>query len=341
MTSPLRTFLSVCAAACVVSFAAPALAADPAAEAVFDEGLKAYEAGDHATACPKLETAVKLTKGEGLGGTLLLAECWEKVGRTASAWGLYRTVAARAAATKQEERRTKAQAGEQRLVPLLHRVELVVAPQVASIAGVVIERGGEPVPREAWGVALPVDPGPLLVRATAPGHAPFDTRVEVPRTPGGTKVAIDALQPFAGGASAVPPPPLTGQPSTPPPATDDGGGLGGLGVAGLVLGGVGAATMAVSVVLGVVAEGQWAEAHGPSCSGNVCTDPADVEAVNDTRSLAHVGTGVFIAGAVVAAAGGTMLVIDLAGGSNRDAAGVPSPLRLGVGPGGVSAEGAF
>jgi hypothetical protein len=316
----------------------PASAADPTAEAVFDEGLKAFEAGDYATACPKLETAVKLTKGEGLGGMLLLAECWERQGRTASAWGLYRTAAARASATKQDERRAKAEAGEQRLAALLHRVEIVVAPDVASIQGLEVRRGEEPVPREAWGIALPVDPGAVVVRATAPGRAPFERTVEVPATTGSTKIAIDALAPAAP-ASGEAAPAARVDPATPPPGERSGGGLGGLGVAGLVIGGAGILAMGGSVLIAAVAKGQWSDASA-ACPGGVCTDQADVDAVDDARSLAGVGTGVFIAGAVLAAAGGTMFVVDIASGDAPTAQAAPS-LRVGVRGAGVVAGGSF
>jgi hypothetical protein len=338
MKLPPRSLAAACLCAALLLPNA-ASAADPAAEAVFDEGLKAFEAGDYATACPKLETAVKLTKGEGLGGTLLLAECWERQGRTASAWGLYRTVAARAAAQKQDERRAKAEAGEQRMAALLHRVEIVVAPDVAAIAGVEIRRGEELVPREAWGVALPVDPGAVVVRATAPGRTPFERTVEVPATSGATKIPIDTMAPAAAGAAptkpADPAPPAT----PPPPQERSGGGLGGLGIAGLVIGGTGVLAMGGSVILAAVAKGQWSDAAA-ACPNAVCSDAADVEAVDDARSLAGVGTAVFIGGAVLAAAGGTMLVIDLASG-DAPTARSPRRVRVGVGGGGLVATGSF
>src|SRR5687768_17107097 len=59
------------------------------AELLFREGSDRLDQGAAAEACPKLQAAVDLTKGEALGGKLVLARCYEKLGRTATAWGLY------------------------------------------------------------------------------------------------------------------------------------------------------------------------------------------------------------------------------------------------------------
>ena len=36
-----------------------------------------------------------------------------------------------------------------------------------------MKRNGEAVDASAWGVAIPVDPGPQRIEATAPGRAPW------------------------------------------------------------------------------------------------------------------------------------------------------------------------
>lgn len=73
------------AAAAVMSIGSPASAQDTTAEAVFEEGVKLFESGNYEAACPKLKSAVTLSSSEALGGRLLLAECYEKLGRWASA----------------------------------------------------------------------------------------------------------------------------------------------------------------------------------------------------------------------------------------------------------------
>ena len=134
-------------------------AAQPAAEAVFEEGLRQFEAGQFAEACPRLEAAVTMTNRTAVGGMLLLAQCWEKIGRLASAWSLFREVAAMATQAGQEDRRQEAADGEARLAPRLHRIALNVSPELAAVPGLRILHEGVVVPREAWGVPFPADPG--------------------------------------------------------------------------------------------------------------------------------------------------------------------------------------
>src|SRR3954465_9465866 len=59
-----------------------------AAEALFNQGRDLMTAGKFVEACPKFEASQQLDPG--LGTMLNLAECYEKTGRTASAWAEYR-----------------------------------------------------------------------------------------------------------------------------------------------------------------------------------------------------------------------------------------------------------
>src|SRR5580698_3214939 len=62
------------------------------ARTLFDDGVRLFKAGDFPAACSKLGASYHLFAGIGTRGKL--AECYEKVGRTASAWAMYREVAA-------------------------------------------------------------------------------------------------------------------------------------------------------------------------------------------------------------------------------------------------------
>src|SRR5271156_1769624 len=78
--------------------APPASATDKvAAEALFEEGRRLVAAGSFADACPKFADSERLDPS---GGALLnLASCYEKLGRSATAWVTYREAASAASAT--------------------------------------------------------------------------------------------------------------------------------------------------------------------------------------------------------------------------------------------------
>src|SRR5690606_6369061 len=57
------------------------------AQALFDEGIHLFNLGRYEDACPKFEASLALVAGVGTRGKL--AECYEKLGRTASAWRIY------------------------------------------------------------------------------------------------------------------------------------------------------------------------------------------------------------------------------------------------------------
>src|SRR5262245_34306285 len=76
---------------------------DPAAaQALFDEALKLMKKGRHAEACPKLTESQRLDPG--VGTQFHLADCFENVGRVASAWALFLEVESVAKASSQPDR---------------------------------------------------------------------------------------------------------------------------------------------------------------------------------------------------------------------------------------------
>lgn len=83
----------VCSAMLLAAAIAPAAAAQAGggdkavAQALFTEALKLMKSGAHAEACPKLEKSQELDPG--MGTQFRLAECYEGVGRIASAWALF------------------------------------------------------------------------------------------------------------------------------------------------------------------------------------------------------------------------------------------------------------
>src|SRR3954466_14533076 len=117
--------IAVMIATCHLLSAGPAGAQNAsdkaAAESLFDEGKKLASEHKYAEACPKFSESLRLDSG--VGTMLYLADCYEKVGQTASAWGQFREAAA--IAKRQNDAREKiARERAARLEPKLSRLSI-------------------------------------------------------------------------------------------------------------------------------------------------------------------------------------------------------------------------
>lgn len=273
----------------------PDATSEAQAEAVFDDALKAFEAGRYEEACPKFASAIALTKGEGLGGKLILASCYEKVSRHASAWALYREVAAKAEQSGQADRRSQAFEGATRVEKHLHYVELRLSLAAQATEGLAISIGGRLIPKDAWSTPLPVDPGDTTVVIEAPGHDALRVPFEVPGGPGKSPLSIDA-------------PPKSRPVANVAPGDD---GLGVVGITGIVLGAVGGVGMAAGIGVGFAAKSSWSDAVERDC---IDADPArcrTTEGIDDARFDGDAASVTFGVGAGLAVAGVVLVIIDL------------------------------
>jgi len=150
-----------------------------AAETMFREGRRLMIAGEYAEACPKFLASQNLDPG--VGTLLNLGDCYAKNGQTASAWAQFIEAASEAHRLGDTRRQEAAQARATELEVRLVRLTIVVPP-AADVAGLEIKRDGTRVDRALWGAALPVDPGKLVIEATAPGKKKWT--VTVPRKDG-------------------------------------------------------------------------------------------------------------------------------------------------------------
>lgn len=196
------TAVAVSLAAATAAFAQPSAEKAAAAQVLFDEGMKLMASGQFAAACPKLKSAQKLDPG--MATQFRLAECYEKLGATASAWVLYIEVANAAKAANSRDREAFARKRAQALEPRLSRMTITVAPALSELAGLTIKRDGILVEKPLWGTAVPVDPGEHFVTAQAPGKKPWEAKGMIERDATALNVAIPALDdlPKAVGASA-------------------------------------------------------------------------------------------------------------------------------------------
>jgi hypothetical protein len=206
------------------------------AEALFNEAKELRDAGRFAEACPKFAESRRL--GPGIGVTLHLADCYEKVGKTQSAWTEFRN-AEKLAREREDKRADVASARAQALEPRLNRLTLVV-PVAAGQAGPEVIFDGSALPPDHLNVAEPVDPGDHEVKITSPGRATRALIVHVDPSILSTTIPIGDAE-----ATPAPPPPspiasgTTAVPVGDPGATRRWVGVG-LIVAGAASAGVGA-----------------------------------------------------------------------------------------------------
>src|SRR3954471_682897 len=213
-TSAIRGAALACAWMFLQGTAQGQAARDPAgAEKLFTEARKLLDAGKFAEACQRLADSQKLDPG--VGTLLNLAQCYEKMGRTATAWATYHEAAAAARANGQADREKKAARAADTLEPNLPKLTVTV-PDAAAEKGVEVKRNGAPVPKSLWGVSEPVDPGEYVIEAHATGRKPWSTRVKA--EPGrATAVILPPLDESA--TAAAVPPPATDAPAAAPAST--------------------------------------------------------------------------------------------------------------------------
>jgi hypothetical protein len=270
-----------------------------ASRALFDEGRRFADSGKYDQACPKFEAARKLYISAGI--LLNLGDCYEKIGRTASAWTTFGEAASVANRTKRIEDAAEAKRRQALLEPRLDRLSIHVTREEP---GLTVRWDGVEVPSAAWDEPIPVDPGPHEIRVEALGYAPWAISVSLSPQEPTTTVDVPELRPAqtprsaTGNAAA---PAATGSAATASewsvgaPAGSDHG-IAGQRVTALVVGGVGILAMATGGVLGLVAKAQDSAAESEPWPARH-TDSASAV------SLGNAGTVVAVTGAVATAAG--------------------------------------
>jgi serine/threonine-protein kinase len=246
-----------------------------AAEALFENGVQLMKAGRFAEACPKLETSQRVDPA--VGTLLYLAECYERLGRTASAWATFREAESLARGSNQADRARTAGTRAQKLEPELAYLTVSVAPDV-RVEGLVVKRGGAVVLPDLFGIAAPVDPGLIEIEASAPGHRRHSSQVKVGAR-GKEVVTVPKLEPEPG-AEAPPVAPVvagssqaTSEFSAPPSGTqpkDEPPKSGPNHTLAFVVGGVGLVGIGVGSYFGLRAFSKNSDAEEYCNEANVC-----------------------------------------------------------------------
>jgi hypothetical protein len=291
----------------VLGAAAPAAAQDAQAQgrALFNDGAALFARGDFEAACPKFEASLKAYPGIGTRGKL--AECYEKLGRYASAWAAYREVAQLAMRSGDPTREQVASARAKALEPKLSYVTISLSPSNDS-PGMVIKRGGVELERSKLGSAEPVDSGAIAVEISAPGRKTFSTQLTAVQGQS-VKFDVPSLVP-SGGDSTPPPPPPPKETFTEPP-TVHGDPPAWQKPTGLVLLGVGVVGLGVGTVFGLSAkskyDGAFADGGGCDRATKQCDGPGQAS-VDDARSKATLSTILFAAGGALTVAGAIIFI---------------------------------
>ena len=293
------------------------------AEELFQRGKALVAQGKHVEACPLLAESYRLDPG--MGTLLNVALCHEQIGKTASAWGEFRSVEqqARAATPPNESRAKLAHEHAEKLLPRLSRIKLIVT-RAAHAPGLVIKVDGEERAEALWSTGIAVDPGTRLVEASAPQKKAATTKVRIddegvvqevalaplddaPNSPVGVQrtvgAELESVEEYAANRARR--------------------------TTGYVIGGLGLATLAVGGVFGVAAIVNDNDAKSCSpCIRGSSEAAASGQATDRALVFANI-TNVTVPLGLIGAAAGAYLV--LSSGPTAKVAVTPMTTRTGAG----------
>ncbi len=302
-----RSLVHVLAGLGLGCFAMPAAAQSAtdaaAAEALFVEGRQLLRSGQTQLACDKLEASQRLDAG--MGTLFHLADCYERLGRTASAWASFLELAAWA---RKELRSDREQVARERAADLEPRLShlIVAVPETSRVDGLTIKRGTSQLYPASWDSPLPVDPGTIRITAEAPGHRVWVGQIVVP--PDGKSVTIqvpflERQRPLGGAQGATTatatPAPDSGLDSGPSPWSSGT-------TWGWVAGGVGAVGVGLGSYFGLRAFAQMNESDSECKDG--CS-PRGAKLADRARTSADLSTAAFAVGVAGLAAGVYLLLV--------------------------------
>ncbi|HTB74135.1 MAG TPA: hypothetical protein VK762_12875 [Polyangiaceae bacterium] len=306
--------IGLCVALCVAASAAHADDAGAQAQVLFDEGKRLMDAADYPAACPKLAESQRLDPGN---GTLArLATCHEKQGKTATAWSEFAELVTSAQRAGQADRERFARQRIAALEPRLSRLTVIVPADVATTAGLVVQRDAIAVGVAAWGVGIPVDPGDHVIEASAPGKQAWSSHVTIGAANDAQQVTLPALV----SVEVQAPPIAAGQPVAVPPSTGaanpESGARSSQKTWGLVVGAVGIVGLGVGSYFGIQALSGSSQAK-QACPDPACPTASAIQQNDDARSDARIADVGFAVGAGALVAGSLLYFLAPAGSGLR------------------------
>jgi len=273
-----------------------ARANDPAAaDALFQAGKSLMADKQYGEACPKFDASYKLDPT--LGTLLNLADCYEKLGRTATAWSTWGEAMEKALRDGDK----RADFASKRREALTRKLPKVVINVQNEVEGVEILWDQVKLEPAVFGIELPADPAEHdLVVLRDDGAKLKEDRVRITEEGSRTELtldieALDRAVPRAVKRDKRPPPP-------PPPSS------GKQRIAGYVVGGFGAAALITAGALEGAALAKRGDASDAgACVNKFCT-PDGLAAISSARTFAEAGQWIGVGGIVAAAVGLTLIV---------------------------------
>jgi hypothetical protein len=208
MTRMLRTLVVVSLLASAHAHAQPAAAQ---AEVMFRKGKQLLSEGKIPEACTAFEASQKL---DPTVSTLLnLANCRERNGQLATAWGLF-LEAERQTRGGGDENKELHQVATTKATKLEPRLSTLTINADASVAGIEVRRDATVIDPLTYNQALPIDGGTYKITAKAPGRVDWSTTIKVGNEKDAKTVTVKLDAPKK--AVAPPPPPPPPPPVAPP-----------------------------------------------------------------------------------------------------------------------------
>lgn len=280
------------------------------ARVLFDDGRKLVEQKNYEEGCKKLAESNRLDPGAGV--QFHLANCYERQGRTASAWQLFLQVAALSRAEKQPAREKVARDRAADLEPKLMRITIRVADD-SKVAGLVVKRDGSAASEAVWGSAVPVDPGKHTVEASAPGRKTWTQEVELSNPGQNVSISVPVLEEdLSAGASPGNTESATTAPDKPTteaaaePAKPAAGSFwSGRRTAGLVVGIAGVLTAGAGGLVAAAAKKTYDDAANNCDTRNVCNQKGyddrtqAIQAANGATALVGLGAAALLTGVIL------------------------------------------
>ncbi|MEI9942208.1 MAG: hypothetical protein WDO69_33750 [Pseudomonadota bacterium] len=222
---------------------------------LFDEAEALFAKQQVAQACPKYAESFRLDPQ--LGSLIYLAECYEKNGQLASAWGSYRE-AEEMAAERGDKRQAHAHERAAALSPRVDRL-VVDVPEASRLRGLEVLRDGLPVAATLWGNGTAIDPGKHRIVARAPGYKSWQIEFELVGEGSTSSVTVPTL--------AVEPRVDAQKPA--PGASDPGTSQR---ITAIALGGMGIVSLGVGGFFGLSAQSSFSDSKSACNDNDVCTE---------------------------------------------------------------------